>query len=31
MEWCRHVIKDGESYYLIRSNGERVSPLFVTR
>ena len=30
-EWCRHVIKDGESYYLTRSNGERVSPLSVTR
>lgn len=30
-EWCRHVVKEGESYYLIRSNGERVSPLSVTR
>jgi hypothetical protein len=30
-EWCRYVVKDGDIYYLTRSNGERVSPLTVTR
>ena len=30
-EWCRYVVKDGDIYYLTRSNGERVSPLAVTR
>ena len=30
-EWCRYVVKDGDIYYLTRSNGERVSSLAVTR
>ena len=30
-EWCRTVVKDGDAYYLTRSNGERISKLAVTR
>jgi hypothetical protein len=28
-EWCRSIVKDGGSYYLVRQNGERVSELSV--
>jgi hypothetical protein len=30
-EWCRSVVKDGDTYYITRSNGQRVSELKVTR
>lgn len=30
-EWCRYVVRDGDIYYVTRSNGERVSRLSVTR
>lgn len=30
-EWCRYVVKDGDIYYITRSNGERISKLTVTR
>jgi hypothetical protein len=28
-EWCRSIVKDGDLYYLVRQNGERVSELSI--
>lgn len=30
-EWCRYIVKEGDTYYLTRANGERVSKLSVSR
>ena len=30
-EWCRSVVKDGDRYFLVRQNGERVSELSVKK
>ena len=30
-KWCRSVVREGDTYYLVRRNGERVSKLSVRR
>ena len=30
-KWCRYVVKDGDTYYITKANGERISKLTVSR